>query len=629
MKNLPLSVKLIGSFLLVALITVGVGIVGLNGVRSVSSELDDVANVSMPKAESLTMMEAELNDLVAVLNTSLSPWLSHDEREAIDDRIDAIRVRYGGEIRQYEELPHTSRENQLWTELQSRMADWAKINDEALALNQQLLETDILDPAGLQRDLQKFRGDHYKVADAVARLLEDGTRFEGGGDPTACAFGRWSAAYETENPEIEAALTAIAGHHDEFHETIEAIKTNLAAGRDAAADEAHEELMVHAQHVFEYFDELRAEADRVASIYETMTLKLVVDSKQGREHSFETLHELTDLVEEQAAEKTVNAEQVASRAQTVGIVGMTVGALLAMALGWVITRMITRPVLAGVEFAQRMAKGDLTADLDIHQKDEIGRLAASLNDMVERLRSVVGDVGSAASNVATGSEELSTSSTKLSKGSTEQAASVEEVSSSMEEMAGNIRQNTENAAQTEQIATKASQMATDGGQAVEETVAAMNQIAERIGIVGEIAGQTNLLALNAAIEAARAGEHGKGFAVVASEVRKLAERSQKSAAEISELSTNSVEVATRAGEYLQQIVPDIQKTADLVQEISAASREQNSGAEQINMAIQQLDDVIQQNASASEEMAATSEELAGQADQLQQNVGFFRVDTGH
>ncbi len=628
MKNLPLAVKLIGSFLLVALITVGVGIVGLNGVGSVGGELDDVANVSLPKTESLLSMEVELNDLVSVLNTSLSPWLSREERAAIDDQIAAIRARYGEDLEHYEQLPHTPRENQLWNELQSRMADWAAINDEAMALNQQLLDTDILDPAGLQRDLQQFRGDHYKVADAVARLLDDGTRFEGGGDPTACAFGRWSAQYETENPEIEAAIAAIAEHHDAFHETVASIKTHHAAGRTDAADRTHDELMDHAQHVFGYFGELRAEADRVASIYETMTMKLVVDSKQGREHSFETLHELTELVEEQAAEKRVHAEQVAGQAQLVGIVGMIVGALLAMALGWWITRMISKPVLAGVEFAQRMAKGDLTADLDIHQKDEIGQLASALNDMVGRLRSVVGDVGSAAANVATGSEELSTSSTKLSKGSTEQAASVEEVSSSMEEMAGNIRQNTENAAQTEQIATKASQMATDGGQAVEETVAAMNQIAERIGIVGEIAGQTNLLALNAAIEAARAGEHGKGFAVVASEVRKLAERSQKSAAEISELSTNSVDVATRAGEYLQQIVPDIQKTADLVQEISAASREQNSGAEQINLAIQQLDDVIQQNASASEEMAATSEELAGQADQLQQNVGFFRVDTG-
>jgi methyl-accepting chemotaxis protein len=192
-------------------------------------------------------------------------------------------------------------------------------------------------------------------------------------------------------------------------------------------------------------------------------------------------------------------------------------------------------------------------------------------------------------------------------------------------MVSNIRQNADNAQQTERIALKSAQDAKEGGKAVIETVSAMREIAGKISIIEEIARQTNLLALNAAIEAARAGEHGKGFAVVASEVRKLAERSQTAAAEISKLSTSSVQVAEAAGEMLTKIVPDIQRTAELVQEISAASNEQNSGAEQINKAIQQLDQVIQQNASGTEEIASTSEELASQAEQLQDTVSFFKV----
>ncbi|MDD5642464.1 MAG: methyl-accepting chemotaxis protein, partial [Syntrophales bacterium] len=189
----------------------------------------------------------------------------------------------------------------------------------------------------------------------------------------------------------------------------------------------------------------------------------------------------------------------------------------------------------------------------------------------------------------------------------------------------NIKQNSDNAQQTEKIALKAAEDTKEGGNAVTETVTAMKEIASKISIIEEIARQTNLLALNAAIEAARAGEHGKGFAVVASEVRKLAERSQTAAGEINKLSASSVEVAERAGEMLERIVPDIQKTADLVQEINAASNEQRSGANQINMAIQQLDQVIQQNAAASEEMASTSEELLSQAEQLQTTIGFFRI----
>jgi methyl-accepting chemotaxis protein len=273
---------------------------------------------------------------------------------------------------------------------------------------------------------------------------------------------------------------------------------------------------------------------------------------------------------------------------------------------------------------QKIAEGDLSVKVEIRSdKDLMGR---SLNEMVERIRDVVENVIAASDNVASGSQQLSSSSEQMSQGATEQAASAEEASSSMEQMTANINQNAENAQQTEKIALKSAEDAKEGGKAVGETVNAMKDIAGKISIIEEIARQTNLLALNAAIEAARAGEHGKGFAVVASEVRKLAERSQTAAGEISKLSTSSVSIAERAGEMLEKIVPDIQKTSELVQEITAASNEQRSGAEQINSAIQQLNTVIQQNASASEEMSSTSEELASQAEQLQETIAFFKLD---
>jgi methyl-accepting chemotaxis protein len=309
--------------------------------------------------------------------------------------------------------------------------------------------------------------------------------------------------------------------------------------------------------------------------------------------------------------------------------------LIGIVLAGVVAFFITKSIVgelggepSEIKFiAEEIANGNLTLKFDTQRK-RVG-IYGAIVQLSDQLKSIISKIMEGAEGVTSASLQMSSTSQQMSQGSQEQAASAEEISSSMEQMVSNIQQNTDNAQQTEKIAIKAADDIKEGNNAVTQAVDSLKKIAEKIGIIGEIARQTNLLALNAAVEAARAGEHGKGFAVVAAEVRKLAERSQLAAEEINSLSSSSVTIADKSGRLLEQIVPNIQNTAKLVQEIAASSTEQNSGATQINNAIQQFNQVIQQNAAGAEEIASSSEELSAQAESLKDSVSFFKIDDQH
>ncbi|MEW5816665.1 MAG: methyl-accepting chemotaxis protein, partial [Spirochaetota bacterium] len=437
-------------------------------------------------------------------------------------------------------------------------------------------------------------------------------------------------------------LKGFEAAHNDLHKS--AIKINSISGAAAKLNLYSSEVIPLKRNIEANFKAIQDYiGPKLNALYgEEQKDKDALDSASAKaEAVLERLETLADIEVNQAVER-------ADKLQLSSIIILTVVSvvcvLLAIILGIALSKSITKPIAKIVELFKKIAGGDLTQKPDIYRKDEIGVLSDAMRGMIDQLSNITHQIRVAADSIATGSREMSTAaqhvstgtdqikgatkqvsdgsegisaaSQQLSEGSTEQAASVEEVSASMEQMGTNIKQNADNAFQTEKIAVNAAKGIEEGGKAVMQTVAAMKDIVSKIIIIEEIARETNLLALNASIEAARAGEHGRGFAVVASSVGKLAERSKGAAGEIRELSAKSVGIAENASALLEKIIPDIKKTAELVQEISAASNEQNTGAEQVNKAILQLDQVIQQNAASSEELASTAEELATQTEEL-------------
>ncbi len=630
MDTMRLGTKLTAGFGAVAAIAVAVGMTGWGGVNTLEGHLEAVGGVDLPSVEHLLTLDKQEVRIRVALRTLLSPNLAPADRARQYDNVADARKTFEATAEAYEALPRSAEEQALWREFTPAWGAYDQVVEAFLDRSRELQKVDILNPTALRRDLQQFRGDHHALMGRLSQLLLVGTAFEGGEDPTACAFGRWLAGFETANPKLKEVFASVRSDHDAFHQGVGKVKEAARSNREEAKATLVGPVRSAAEGVFRHFTEALGEAERAEHLYREMHEQAMVQTRAKQQAAVDILGKLLATVERDAAHAVAEAGAAAGRAKVMAAAGMGLGAALAVGLGLFLTRGILKQLgaepaeVAGI--AESIASGDLTVNLPA-KKVETG-VYVSMKKMVEKLRQVVGEVTAATGNVASGSQELSSTSQEMSQGATEQASSVEEVSSSMEEMAANIRQNADNAQQTEKLALRSAADAREGGEAVGQTVAAMKEIAGKISIIEEIARQTNLLALNAAIEAARAGEHGKGFAVVASEVRKLAERSQKAAGEISELSKTSVEVAEKAGAMLEKIVPDIQKTAELVQEITAASREQDAGAAQINKAIQQLDQVIQQNASGSEEMASTSEELSSQAEQLQATIAFFRVEGG-
>jgi methyl-accepting chemotaxis protein len=628
-----------GALLTALGVTAGLGIWEL---KTSNDRLERIVEVNA--AASRFAMQARTS--IAKTRRALSDLLlavGDDERKLATDEIDLISHEWDDELRALGALGEATNAARL-AELGTILRDYDEVIKQVRTFATR---------ASNERAELLFASDGRKQSDALLanlRSLDIELARRPASSETGAARGEvWKASFHmmaVANYEKELAMSSSDALMDPLVQTIatehEALKKSIAALERAAATSDEKRIASDIVASYATFQDvhgkgvaLARENSKVAAETVLRTRGAPLVSKAGKIVEDIVASETASLA---AAQDASGHTYSTARILMVGtfVVGLVVGLFLVRT----IARYIARSFGDASELVRSIAGGDLSQTAQVTNDDEIGAIMTALNEMVENLRRVARDVTSAAGNVAAaattvaaGAEQLSATSAQVAEGAGQQGAATEQTTAAMEQMAASVQQNADNAVATDKLASKASSDAQTSGQAVTETLAAMKNIAERIAIVEEIARKTDLLALNAAVEAARAGEHGRGFAVVASEVRKLAERSATAAGEISLLSRSGVALAEGASGLLGHLVPDIRKTAELVQEVSAASREQSAGIEQTNKALQDLDRVTQANAAAAEEMAATTEQMAEtasalstQAQGLQTAVGFFKID---
>ncbi|MFT5730854.1 MAG: methyl-accepting chemotaxis protein [Desulforhopalus sp.] len=654
MKNLKIGVKLVGGFILTAIIILAVGITAIVQQGKMHHLQKEMAEDDLPAVQNILIIKSEAAAIASLMRTLLTPYASVDQRKLAHQGLGESRKIYGAAKKSFLALGFAETVKPELEDFSSHISKWVTVNNKAVEISKKLIDTDMTNPTNLNNHMNDFEIAHQALLAKLGKFLAFNIAFEGGTDGTTCSLGKWLDNMDTTNSEIVALAKELQPIHLQLHQHVGEIKEYITDDRTSEArDISVDELFPLSEQVFKLVAQMKAVSDVGYSSFVEMNKLLLNDAAVHQDNTFKAIDKIVKKAEEESANTVKRGEGVAKTSQVITIIGICLGIALALILGFYLTYIITKPLQKGVELSKAMAGGDMTKTMDVDQKDEIGILAQSLNEMAKNLRKMITDVSQGVESVDDSSTQLAAISNQMQSGSEDTvsrsgqvAAAAEEMSANQntvaaameqasvnvnmvatatEEMNATISEIARNSNNAKEITTEAVDKSKKASQRVDELGKAANEISQVTEVITEISEQTNLLALNATIEAARAGEAGKGFAVVANEIKDLAKQTAQATLDIK---TKILGIQEATGitvteiNDIQSVISNIDQIvstiAAAIEEQTATTREIAENVSQASTGITEVNENVAQSSTVAGEIASDIAEVNNSANEMNQ-----------